>query len=138
MADWYYKSKGEVIGPFSTAEFRRLARTGEITPATEIRQGETGKWALANQAQGLFQPNTRPDGPISPDPPVFRESRMERIFAEFFGLIFGIVLSFFALGFFVAAALSAADGGPLAGTSAAVIAGIMIGRVCKSVFSWTG
>lgn len=51
--NWFYWSDGERIGPISSAELKRLAQTGVVSPSTTV-EDETGKSALAERVSGLF------------------------------------------------------------------------------------
>lgn len=58
----YYQVMGEIFGPVSPAEMRRLAAEGVITRDTLVRKGEDGEWVLADRVRGLFdkQGNSTP------------------------------------------------------------------------------
>lgn len=57
---WFYEVMGEEVGPLTSAELKRKADSGEITPETRIRAGEAGKWHDASRVKGLF-----PEQPIA-------------------------------------------------------------------------
>ena len=44
---WFYEIMGEELGPISSAELRRKAESGEVTPDTSIRMGAQGAWQIA-------------------------------------------------------------------------------------------
>lgn len=51
---WYYRWEGDAFGPFRYAELRRMARSQQITPETEVKQGKNGEWVPAGTCEGLF------------------------------------------------------------------------------------
>lgn len=52
-AEWYYQVMGEVVGPMSASELKRLALAGEIRVDTLVRKGDEGNWVLAERVKGL-------------------------------------------------------------------------------------
>ena len=56
MADWYVSKSGKTHGPFSSQQLVQLAAEKKIGPQTEVRMGEDGKWAPAEEVKGLFVP----------------------------------------------------------------------------------
>ena len=54
MAEWYRVSNGQKVGPFDTAELKRLAGTGELKPTDMIWRIGLTEWVPASQTQGLF------------------------------------------------------------------------------------
>ena len=53
MAEWYYLvPKGEV-GPISTAQLKKLASIGKISPDTMVRRDRDTGWSLASDVKGL-------------------------------------------------------------------------------------
>ena len=56
MADWYVSKSGKTHGPFSSQQLVQLAAEQKIGPQTEVRMGEGGKWAPAEDVKGLFVP----------------------------------------------------------------------------------
>jgi hypothetical protein len=53
-ATWYIKTQVGVRGPFSSAQLKGMAEAGIVLPATEVRPGNDGQWALAKCVKGLF------------------------------------------------------------------------------------
>jgi len=49
------RSQGEVHGPFSAAQLKKLAAAGKITPETHVRLGNEGKWTPGKRVKGLFE-----------------------------------------------------------------------------------
>lgn len=63
MADqqWYFLSAdGNVKGPFSAAELKRLAETGVLRSTDQVRTQGMSDWQPANEVAGLFQVSTPP------------------------------------------------------------------------------
>ncbi len=56
-AEWYYRAMDEVRGPFTSAQFRQLAREGVISRLTNVQQGVNGNWVSAQRVNGLFPPS---------------------------------------------------------------------------------
>ena len=54
MAEFFYRCGPNEYGPLTSAELKRLAQTGRVGAADEIRQGRSGKWVLAETVPGLF------------------------------------------------------------------------------------
>jgi hypothetical protein len=65
---WYYQQMGEVVGPVSGAQLRRLAKSGEIQPDTRVRLGGTDGWYSADRVKGLFPPPPKAPPPPMPKP----------------------------------------------------------------------
>jgi len=71
-AECYYRAKGQhplvrwavcrtpQLGPVESAELRRLADTGTVTPDALVRKGADGRWVRADKVQGLFQRSDSP------------------------------------------------------------------------------
>jgi hypothetical protein len=55
MSDWYYMVMGEVYGPVDRQQLKQLARRGEVTQDTAVREGETGQWQTADHVEGLLE-----------------------------------------------------------------------------------
>ena len=69
---WFVQSKGDVLGPYSDADFKKLATTGVIVTESSIAQSRTGPWFPASSVKGLFdgvaisiQPSLRADVLVS-------------------------------------------------------------------------
>lgn len=54
MSKWFYRSAGEVHGPFSIDEMKYLARRGQLKPRDKVRLGDDGRWQAAHQIPGLI------------------------------------------------------------------------------------
>ncbi len=84
--EWYVQHGGKQYGPMPSANLKKLATDGKITPATQVRMGESGSWVPAAKVQGLFaaaraRPTAAPDTssqriavpppapPSTPEPP---------------------------------------------------------------------
>ncbi|MGE5195506.1 MAG: DUF4339 domain-containing protein [Deltaproteobacteria bacterium] len=64
MVEFFYRCGRDEFGPLSSADLKKLAQSGRVTAADEIRQGRTGKWILAENVPGLF-PRTTPRRDLS-------------------------------------------------------------------------
>ena len=52
---WYYTSDGQTnVGPVTTDELRRLARTGKLAPTDMVQMAGVPKWVPAAKVKGLF------------------------------------------------------------------------------------
>jgi hypothetical protein len=51
---WFLQSKGNVLGPYSEADFRKLATSGVIGAESPISQSAAGPWHPASSVAGLF------------------------------------------------------------------------------------
>ena len=70
MADWYVGKSGKTHGPFSSQQLVQLAAEQKIGPQTEVRMGEDGKWAPAQEVKGLFVPAAASQQVVPPTPPM--------------------------------------------------------------------
>ena len=52
--EWFYIKDGQQHGPFTSIEFKRLAKKGTIQPVDLVKTGEMKKWKAANVVKGLF------------------------------------------------------------------------------------
>ena len=52
--DWFVKRGEKTYGPFTSAQLKKLAGEGKVSPSTEIRLGENGGWSQASRVKGLF------------------------------------------------------------------------------------
>ena len=59
---------GQLLGPLDSADLRRMAKSGEITPGDKIRDGEDGKWVEAGKVKGLFD-TIAPRANVAAEPP---------------------------------------------------------------------
>jgi len=53
-AQWFYQMMGQVVGPVSADDLRKLARERTILRDTLIRKGEDGIWVTADKVRGLL------------------------------------------------------------------------------------
>ncbi len=51
---WYVQHGGKQHGPISSAQLKKLAAEGKISPSTNVRLGADAKWVPAGRVQGLF------------------------------------------------------------------------------------
>lgn len=56
---WYYQVMGEVLGPVSASELKRLAKEGPVTNDSLVRSGEQGDWIHADRVKGLLDDAVR-------------------------------------------------------------------------------
>lgn len=56
MANWYYDSFGDEVGPVSPAEIRERVADGTIIGSTRVRR-EDGDWTKAERVPGLLGSN---------------------------------------------------------------------------------
>jgi antitoxin component YwqK of YwqJK toxin-antitoxin module len=82
---WYYTSDGQTnVGPVSTAELKRLARTGKLAPTDMVQMAGMSKWVPAVKVKGLFDVTTAPAGTgqeqprPEPTPPITTEPSAPR------------------------------------------------------------
>ncbi|MGC3969883.1 MAG: DUF4339 domain-containing protein [Pirellulales bacterium] len=52
---WFTRILGEVTGPMTPEEIRRLAVAMHLGPDDEVRYGADGEWIQARLVQGLFR-----------------------------------------------------------------------------------
>jgi hypothetical protein len=57
---WYVQHNGKQYGPLTSANLKKLADEGKISPATQVRSGTEGAWVPASRVQGLFAAATAP------------------------------------------------------------------------------
>jgi membrane protein YdbS with pleckstrin-like domain len=84
MPDWYVGKSGKTHGPFSSQQLVQLAAEKKIGPQTEVRMGEDGKWAPAEEVKGLFVPASAsaqrlvpPIAPIDTESPAGEEELLQ-------------------------------------------------------------
>lgn len=70
---WFVQVMGEVVGPYSDAEFRQMAASGRVQLDTPVARGKDGPWAMATAVRGLFSPAPAPasdggDGQVAARP----------------------------------------------------------------------
>ncbi|TWU42867.1 DUF4339 domain-containing protein [Novipirellula artificiosorum] len=61
MAEWYIQQSDTVedIGPLRPVELLKMVRSGDVTPETQIRKGDSA-WFSASEVGGLFEAAMRP------------------------------------------------------------------------------
>ena len=52
--EWYVQHGGKQYGPMTSANLKKLAAEGKISPNTTVRLGSEGTWVPAARVQGLF------------------------------------------------------------------------------------
>ncbi|MEX0675482.1 MAG: DUF4339 domain-containing protein [Pirellulales bacterium] len=52
--EWFIQHGGKQYGPLASANLKKLAAEGKITPSTLVRLGTAGNWVPAARVQGLF------------------------------------------------------------------------------------
>ena len=52
--EWFVKMKGQVKGPYSSAQLKQAADAEKLSPEALVRQGQTGRWTPAKHIKGLF------------------------------------------------------------------------------------
>ncbi|MBI2478186.1 MAG: trypsin-like peptidase domain-containing protein, partial [Planctomycetia bacterium] len=60
MADYYFRSGEEVVGPLTGIELREAAFAGRVVLDTLVANSEQGPWSLALRVKGLFDERGRP------------------------------------------------------------------------------
>jgi hypothetical protein len=50
---WYYRQGSASAGPVAWPRLRSMARMGELSPESEVRQGDHGDWVRASEVPGL-------------------------------------------------------------------------------------
>lgn len=53
-SEWYAQLMGDVVGPLSPNELRRMVRDRKLLPSDLVRKGNDGRWVDASQVTGLF------------------------------------------------------------------------------------
>lgn len=76
--EWFFQSRGKILGPFAPDQLLRLAHEGKISQETQVRRGRDGEWVPATRVRGLFneavaavevRETTSEDEPVpEPDP----------------------------------------------------------------------
>ncbi len=64
---WYYARGGERHGPFTTAQLKQLAQTGELQPTDSVWKEGMPTWRPASDVKGLFSA-TQPKAKNGPPP----------------------------------------------------------------------
>ena len=57
---WYVQHGGKQYGPMTSANLKKLAVDGKISPTTSVRSGAEGAWVPASRVQGLFASSPAP------------------------------------------------------------------------------
>lgn len=60
--EWYVQHNGKLYGPLTSANLKKLAAEGKVSPSTNVRSGTEGNWVPAGRVQGLFAASAT-DGP---------------------------------------------------------------------------
>ena len=58
--EWYVEHGGKRYGPMTSAQLKKLAVDGKISPTTNLRSGSEGAWVPAGRVQGLFADGRAP------------------------------------------------------------------------------
>lgn len=74
---WYFQLNGDVFGPFTEAELRSKASSGEINSNVRVRNGSEGNWIGADELSGLFGSTNEATGQI-PDSTLSRPENRKR------------------------------------------------------------
>lgn len=54
---WFYKRDGgEMLGPYTSPQFKQLAATGQLLPTDRVRKQGMVKTVVARRVKGLFAP----------------------------------------------------------------------------------
>ena len=73
--EWFCEVKGQFVGPLESADLRRMAKSGELSPANKIRQGDHGQWTEARRVKGLFDEQPAQAKRVVPQPAVAHEKQ---------------------------------------------------------------
>ena len=66
---WYYTRNGTPKAPVTSAELKRLAELGEISPTDNVWKDGMNDWVPAAKIKGLFATPPPPEPPPIPGPP---------------------------------------------------------------------
>jgi hypothetical protein len=70
VAQWYYsRDNKQKLGPFSAAQLKEMAVSGELQPSDMVLRDGSRKWASASSIKGLFAKKASADRPAPPPPP---------------------------------------------------------------------
>jgi hypothetical protein len=64
---WHYSINGKKLGPISSADLKRLADTGELSPSDLVWKEGLGAWVTASNVKGLF---SQPSSTVTTEPAV--------------------------------------------------------------------
>jgi len=64
VSSWYYRTLGQVMGPFSFEALKELAHGGTVDRSDDVREGEDGVWLSAKRLPELF-PKKKPGEGLS-------------------------------------------------------------------------
>jgi hypothetical protein len=81
MADeWHYSIQGNRVGPVGSAELKRLAESGELSPTDLVWKEGLQNWVAASNVKGLFAKSAAPP-PLPPVgvPPVATEDLKPKV-----------------------------------------------------------
>jgi hypothetical protein len=65
-ANWHYAKGGDKHGPFTAAQLKELATTGQLSPDDLVWREDMKEWRKASTVKGLFP--TQPPPPSGPPP----------------------------------------------------------------------
>lgn len=67
--NWHYAKGGEKHGPFTAAQLKNLAKTGQLSPDDLVWREDTKEWKKAGSVKGLFSSSDiQPQTTTSPPP----------------------------------------------------------------------
>src|SRR5260221_9723298 len=66
--EWFIDFGNGVLGPFTAAKLRELARAGRVKPATQVRTAIMDDYVPAGEVKGLFAADAPVDAGLD-DPP---------------------------------------------------------------------
>jgi len=81
--EWFYESGGQKRGPVGSADLKRLAESGVLTPSDRVWKEGLANWVAASSIKGLFSaapatvPPSRPS--LTPPPPTHQAIHPQRI-----------------------------------------------------------
>lgn len=52
--EWFFQSRGKILGPFAPDQLRRLVLEGKVSQETQVRRGREGEWVPASRVRRLF------------------------------------------------------------------------------------
>jgi hypothetical protein len=67
MAEWYYTTNNQQMGPISWDELRQLASSGLLQPTDMVWKEGMADWAKASRTEGLFRERSAPRREIVAD-----------------------------------------------------------------------
>lgn len=73
-AEWFYAKSGQKHGPFTAAELRAKAASGEVTPTDLVWKEGMPEWRPAGSLKGLFSSSPQKPPPPLPKQPTAKSS----------------------------------------------------------------